>query len=162
MQYDTTIMKEFFTPVSAMHPAIDSLPTPMTVCYMDVANPVQYAQYKHELAEFVCLPNNWDGYGVTPLELAAYMNANLFLEQLSRNVLAHLSTDALQPTPYGTVVMDFKRGEDLVSVEIGNNSIGFFTHFREKRNFCSEGDLYPFSSIPEKLQKALTIIDNAL
>ncbi|MBR2507659.1 MAG: hypothetical protein IKB70_12395 [Bacilli bacterium] len=154
-------MRDFSNPVSLTGLNIESF-TYGPNFYIEIAAPVQYLHYRQELSEFVCLPQNWDGYGAIPLELAAYENANHFLDQIDRGILKYLSQESLQPTPYGTVIMDFQKGHDLVSVEIGNDKIGFFTKFKNHKNFFSNGESYPYSSIPAKLQQALKIIDNAL
>ena len=154
-------MHDYFNPVR-----LASLQLEPMACrpdfYLGIATPVQYSHFRQELSEFVCLPDNWDGYGGIPLELAAYENANHFLDQVDRNILKYLSQESLQPTPYGTVVMDFQKGRNLVSVEIGNDKIGFFTRFENSKNLYSGGESYPYLLIPTKLQKALKIIDDAL
>ncbi len=66
---------------------------------------------------------------------------------------------SLNITPYGTIVLDFEKESNLISVEIGETEIGFFTEFDDKENFVSNG--VPFNGIiPDDLNSAFKKLFN--
>ncbi len=59
---------------------------------------------------------------------------------------------------YGSVVIGLNNNNGMISIEIGQHSIGFFTDFVRHKNIYSEGEETDFRSIPEDLQQALTVL----
>ena len=63
--------------------------------------------------------------------------------------------DEISYTAYGNIVMDLEAPRGLVSIEIGQHQIGFFTEFRNGDNFASDGIETNFKEIPEYLKTIL-------
>lgn len=103
------------------------------------------------------LPNNWDGFGAVAVNKSVQNNAREFLTKLDYLFLDCLEEEDMYSTPYGTVVLDFQNEKGMVSVEVGESKIGFFTDFTDKAlNSKSAGDIFIHqSNISNKLQKAL-------
>jgi hypothetical protein len=53
-------------------------------------------------------------------------------------------------------VLDFNSSKGLVSVEVGENQIGFFTEFINQKDFASDGIDTDFRTLSEELKKALS------
>lgn len=58
-------------------------------------------------------------------------------------------------TAYGNVVMDLEAPRGLVSIEIGQHQIGFFTEYEDGEDFASDGIETDFRSVPEYLKTVL-------
>jgi hypothetical protein len=115
------------------------------------------------------LEENWDGYNGAAFDFSVIHNSLAFLKNLPENVISDIKTDDLTPTPYGTLVFDFNNNDDLVSVEIGENQIGFYTDFRTSDNFNLDRksfnqDALPFELIDafKKLYKANLVSRNSI
>lgn len=91
------------------------------------------------------LPNNWDGMGAVVPERRVVMNAFRFLKLLTTKQLLALEPENINPTPYGTIEIDWREGRNLLSVEIGTTQIGFFTQFSDNSTFASNG--FPFNGL---------------
>ena len=63
--------------------------------------------------------------------------------------------DEISYTAYGNIVMDLEAPRGLVSIEIGQHKIGFFTEFEDGDNFASDGIESNFKEIPEYLKTIL-------
>jgi hypothetical protein len=61
-------------------------------------------------------------------------------------------------TPYGTIVVDFIKNDNLVSVEIGDNDIGFFTDFKNNEDFELDKEYFTGYTLPKLLIKALNTL----
>jgi hypothetical protein len=85
------------------------------------------------------LNDNWDGNGSVAPDAIVFDNAKKFLSELPLSILNELTSSKIVPTPYGTLVFDWEKGFNLVSIEIGNNEIGFFTDFIDGQNAASDG-----------------------
>jgi hypothetical protein len=107
-----------------------------------------------KISSFSYLSNNWDGHGAISLSSNVLNNAIRFISSLPETVLSEVSANSIVPTPYGSIVFDFERGEDLVSVEIGERKIGFFSEFQMSENNSLEGVSFNQENLPIELQKA--------
>jgi hypothetical protein len=68
----------------------------------------------------------WDGEGSVPINVITRASAIDFLKEIRDKVLL-IDEDYIYPTGDGTIVIDFQNDlDDLVSVEISGDSIGFF------------------------------------
>lgn len=123
--------------------------------------PVVYDALSQRLSELVCLSPDWDGYGAAVPDIATYTTAIAFLKRIDQKTLSYLTEDDIVPTPYGTIVLDFSNGENLVSIEIGENRIGFFTEFSDGANSESDGEDWR-DVVSEKLSGALKRLDSCL
>lgn len=84
------------------------------------------------------LKNNWDGYGAVPPSHSVVDNTKNFITSLPKVIINLLIEDNITPTPYGTIVLDIKKLESLISVEIGDEMIGYFTEFADNDNPSNE------------------------
>lgn len=123
--------------------------------------PIVYDALSQRLSELISLSPDWDGYGAVVPDIATYTTAIDFLKKIDQKTLSYLDEDDIVPTPYGTIVLDFANGQNLVSIEIGENKIGFFTEFSDGKNSESEGDVW-MNIVSEKLSAALNRLDSCL
>jgi hypothetical protein len=69
----------------------------------------------------------WDGPDSVSVDVLTRLNAINFLKEIRDRILL-IDKDYIYPTGDGTIVIDFQNDlDDLVSVEFGEISIGFFT-----------------------------------
>ena len=94
---------------------------------------------------------NWDGYGAVPPDNSVIVNARAFLDMMPVSLANELTENSIVPTPYGTLVFDWEKNANLISVEIGENEIGFFTDFEDKINFESKGISFNKKILPLEL-----------
>lgn len=120
--------------------------------------PIIYNSLTQRLSEIVSLDNNWDGYNAIVPDIASYTTAIDFINKLNNKFLSYLQDSDIVPTPYGSIVLDFTKGNNIVSVEIAENKIGFFTDFSNGENSESEGDILG-EKIPNSLLQALKLLD---
>lgn len=123
--------------------------------------PIEYNPYIQRLEYIRSLPDNWDGFKAAKIDIDAYMNSLSFIDCIDTNILSLLSEEDITPTPYGTITMDFRKGENVVSVEIGNKDIGFFTDFQYLEDLELESKKFNKNHLPEELEKALKILKDA-
>lgn len=110
----------------------------------------EYDSARKTLDAFDELCPGWDGdNAIAPISLVIN-NAKKFIFCLS-NYGYQVPTD-IEPTPYGSIVMDFDVDRGLVSVEIGMTKIGWFTDFEDGHNYASEGLECDFNTIPQSLE----------
>lgn len=83
-------------------------------------------------------------------------NAVLFLSAMERAGLNCPEMGSVLPSVFGTIIIDYQVERGLVSLEIGNTKIGFFTYYEDGINEESDGILTDFSSIPSPLLKHLS------
>ena len=102
------------------------------------------------------LGDNWDGYGSEKPNREAIMNARHLIKTLDRETLKSLDTDAIYPSSYGSLILDFDTERGLVSVEIGDKTMGFFTDFVDGNNYAAEGISTDFVSVPTSLESCLS------
>lgn len=123
--------------------------------------PVEYNAYKQKIEELRCLPDNWDGYNASKIDIETYINSLSFIDCIDTNILDLLSETDITPTPYGTITMNFRKGENVVSVEIGEKSIGFFTDFENLEDLEIESENFVAKHLPKDLEKALKLLEDA-
>lgn len=63
--------------------------------------------------------------------------------------------DEISYTAYGNVVFDLEAPRGLVSIEIGQHQIGFFTEFKDGDDYASDGIETDFKSVPNYLEEVL-------
>lgn len=81
----------------------------------------------------------WDGPDSVSIDVLTRVNAINFLKQIRDRILL-VSEDYIYPTGDGTIVIDFQNdSDDLVSVEFGETSIGFFTQTEGHISQVGEG-----------------------
>lgn len=101
------------------------------------------------------LPNNWDGYGAIPPNDLTNKQLNIFFKLLPERLLQYTNTDAVYPTPYGTIVLDFKKGDNELTIELGEQEYGFFTDFKHNKNVKIKRTMYKQNQISNELAEAI-------
>jgi|GEM_PF-5942114 len=116
-------------------------------------NPIN-VEISKRINEIASLNYNWDGYNAVTPEPIVFLNVYNFLKSLPTYVIGNLNKDEITPTPYGTIVLDWNKNDELVSVEIGETECGFFSEFNDNTNM--ELDAIPFTKdqIPFQLATA--------
>jgi hypothetical protein len=108
----------------------------------------------NKLNTFPSLGENWDGYNGTAPDFSVIKNSLSFLTAIPESVMNELKEDNVTATPYGTVVIDFNHNEEAISVEIGENKIGFFTEFKDGTDEILDGKLFNQHYLPRELLQA--------
>jgi hypothetical protein len=115
-----------------------------------------FLEIKSKIYSLKQLPNNWDGMGAVTPNIKTINNSLSFLHCLPESAFTNLTKDNIVATPYGTIVFDIEKDDDLVSVEIGDSKIGFFTDFANRSNLPPlEGTSFNQNHLPLELLKAL-------
>lgn len=121
--------------------------------YMEMLNRLRCF---NRIGEIASLEENWDGYDASAIDSKVIQNSILFLQTILEKGY-HIDSDDIVPTPYGNVVFDFNSSKGLVSVEVAAHKIGFFTDFKEGKNYSSAGVETDFKSLPLRLSKVLEL-----
>lgn len=114
-------------------------------------------QLKGRITAISTLRDNWDGYGAIRPNNETIHQATVFLARLNLATLQYLSADDISPTPYGTIVMDFYRSRNRLSIEVGESKIGFFSDFVNNQYVESNGVNYDKTKLPDELQTAIDL-----
>jgi hypothetical protein len=101
------------------------------------------------------LPEDWDGYGASSATHNVIKNTTRFLYTLQQEGIKMPKADDIYPTPYGTMVIELYNQYGLVSLEISDQQVGYFTDYKGRSNWGSEGLDTDFNSIPEQLKEHL-------
>ena len=119
-------------------------------------------RFVNKINLFGKLAENWDGHGASAPNHKTLVNARKFImESIAKEdvLLETLEPDNITPTPYGTIVFDWEVDKNIVSVEIGDTKIGFFTDFGNNgNNIISEGEVFNGRKLPENLKQAFRIL----
>lgn len=100
------------------------------------------------------LPVNWDGYGaICPLE-DVLQNLEKLFSILPNKFKEFLEEDAILPNPNGTVTLEWRKADDVVSVEIGKDLSNFYAIVADK--------IYTEDHIPNICSILPTPLANAL
>ncbi|MCI1187892.1 hypothetical protein MON38_10710 [Hymenobacter sp. DH14] len=83
-----------------------------------------------QVTRFSALAENWDGYGAVAPSAAAVGNVIDLINRLPYAWTSSLSIDGLTPTPYGTVTLEWTRGDDYLSVEVGDEDWSFIAEVK--------------------------------
>lgn len=127
-----------------------------TMVRLSMTNPT--TAVKNRISEIDNLSDDWDGQGALAPQKTVIKNSFKFLDSLARCGFCNLDPDDIYPMPYGSIVIEINNTMGMVSIEIGNHSIGFFTDYANHKNVSSEGEETNFRSIPESLRKALDVL----
>ena len=113
----------------------------------------EYNPVLAELESISVLCAGWDGGKTAAPGKKVIDNAKRFVKNLSFCDF-RIPSD-IEPTPYGSVVLNFEDERGLVSVEIGKSKIGWFTDFRDGKNYASDCVKCDFNLIPQALELLL-------
>lgn len=134
---------------------VDIIPQDLVSINAPVVDMVRLPFYA-KIDSISLLGGNWDGYGSEKPNCEAIKNARHLIETLDRETLKFLATDAIYPSSYGSLILDFETKRGLVSVEIGDSTMGFFTDFIDGNNYAAEGISTDFVSVPTSLESCLS------
>lgn len=124
----------------------------------EFSKPVYYDRYTDRLNILAGLSYNWDGYGASAIDMSVHSNTKDFLSILDNIFFDYLNEEDIYCTPYGTIVLDFVKDREIVSVEVGERQIGFFTDFSVKENAKSEGEDFFNKKISTRLKESLIVL----
>lgn len=127
-----------------------------TMVRLSMTNPM--TAVKNRISEIDHLSDNWDGYAAKAPSQKVIKNSFKFIDALLKEGIDNIEPDDIYPMTYGSVIIELNNGKGMVSIEIGQHSIGFFTDFVRHENIYSEGEETDFRSIPEDLQQALAVL----
>jgi hypothetical protein len=92
-----------------------------------------------EITSYSKHESGWDGLDSVPIDVLTRLNALEFLKEIRDRILL-INEDYIYPTGDGTIVIDFQNDlDDLVSVEFGEASTGFFTQTEGYISHVGEG-----------------------
>ncbi len=92
-----------------------------------------------EITSYSKHKSGWDGPDSIPIDVLTRLNAIDFVKAIGKKILL-INEDYIYPTGDGTIVIDFQNDlGDLVSVEVGINTIGFFMQSDERISRVGEG-----------------------
>lgn len=98
-----------------------------------------YNYFKDQIAEFVELPNNWDGYHGIPLIKNIADIASKFVAMLDGSYL-DLVTDIF-PNPNGTITFEWEKAdEEKLSLELGETNYSYFVKYSNKEPKLVNGE----------------------
>ncbi len=107
-----------------------------------------------KISELSKLNENWDGYGAIAINQSVIVNSNKFIRKMPNAIKSQLRKENITPTPYGTIVLDWRTKNLLVSVEIGSSKIGFFSEAENGENKSIDGIIFNENSLPKELLEA--------
>ena len=96
----------------------------------------------NKVAMLIQLPNNWDGYGAIPPNELINKQLSGFVSQLPERLLQYTTAAEMYATPHGTVVLEFQKGENELTIEFGEREYGFFTDFKQSKNVKIKRTMY--------------------
>ena len=110
----------------------------------------------NKVAMLIQLPNNWDGYGAIPPNELINKQVKDFLPQFPERLLQCTTTDDMYATPHGTVVLEFQKEENELTIEFGEREYGFFTDLKHGKNLKIKRTMYKQNSpIANELAEAI-------
>ena len=115
-----------------------------------------YQKLQAYVDKFYTLPTNWDGAGSLAPSERVCENASLFISAMQQSGIKCPLDDEVMPSAFATIVFDIMMPRGLVSIEVGEKSIGFFTDYVDGVNQESSGTQTDFKSIPPSLLSHLT------
>ncbi len=121
----------------------------------DVVQKTTLNALSNKIIALTRLPNNWDGYGAIPPNELVNSQLNIFLKLLPEKLLAYTTDEEMYPTPYGTIVLDFRKGENELTMEFGEQAYGFFTDFKNHKNVKIKRAMYKQNEISNELAEAI-------
>jgi hypothetical protein len=134
----TQELRFYSMPINLLEPKM-SEPTAQTKNVSEfTAEKALREQLFKRIDKIVKLDDNWDGYGAIKPNVMTMNNCKTFLNGISIKVLQYLDEQDIYPMTYGTIIMEFNKGNNLLSVEFGESKVGFFTEFMNSENIVVE------------------------
>ena len=106
------------------------------------------------------LEENWDSLGARKPNKDAVRNAINLVNVLPEDILQCLDPEDVYPSTYGSLVLDFETEKGIVSVETGDESMGFYTDYNIRHpDYAFEGFSTDFTTgAPVSLLKYLSVL----
>ncbi len=98
--------------------------------------------------------DQWEHSGYKMPGVSTFSNVKGFLCTLPEKYLFYLSPDDIEPTPYGTFVLEFNYNDKVISLEIGKDKIGYYTKNINLIKPQSEGIDFDSNSLPQEILDA--------
>lgn len=108
-----------------------------------------------KIKSFEFLDENWDGFGAVAPERGVVNNTIAFISALPQTITSRIKMENLVPTPYGTLVIDMAIKDELISIEVGENKIGFFSEFEDGADIKLKEKLFNQDNLPIELLDAI-------
>ncbi|HEY1018437.1 MAG TPA: hypothetical protein VGE25_05535 [Sediminibacterium sp.] len=115
-----------------------------------------FSNVESKINSFKHLSNNWDGFGADVPDDKVINNSIKFASNLPDAIRSEINPESVVATPYGTIVFDIEHNEDLISIEIGEKNIGFFSDFSDSDNISLDGVLFNPNNLPIELVSAFS------
>lgn len=109
---------------------------------------------ENKLKSFANLIYNWDGYNAIPTNGKVVVNTMQFFKSIPKILQEKILIDHITPTPYGTITLEWTNNESFVSIEIGENKIGFFSELPNGTAPQLESKNFNPNLIPDELVAA--------
>lgn len=116
----------------------------------------EYDQARDAISEIALLKNNWDGHQASTPSRVVIANSKKFISALEKGNMTCCDYDNVEATPYGTIVFNIDTTMGLVSVEVGETMMGFFTDLSDGHNYASEGIETDFCEVPQQISVLLS------
>lgn len=100
------------------------------------------------------LKKNWDGYGADAPDEKVINNSICFINSLPESIQSEIQPERVVPTPYGTLVFDIEKNQNLISIEVGEKNIGFFSEFSDNKNISIDKVSFNPNNLPVELNTA--------
>lgn len=114
----------------------------------------------HVLAQIKNLGANWDNYDAIIPSYSAIKNVESFLKKLPGTYLNILDEEYIYPNPNGTISIEWRRNDDVISIEFGEQTANFFSIIKSKISF-EESISNIDDVIPQKILDSLSIFSNS-
>ena len=85
----------------------------------------KYVDIIRQIEKFSLLQHNWDGFDAQPLSNAVAEKSKIIIENIDFNFYENNNID-VKVTPYSTVVIDWYKGDNEFSLEIGKDFLGYY------------------------------------
>lgn len=113
------------------------------------------ASIQKKILGFASLPDDWDGYEGAAPNIQVIIRALSFLDLLPKSLNSLLEDDDVVCTPHGTIVFDITNNDCVLSVEVGERSIGYFMEQNGEYPITVESETFNGINMPLTLRQAL-------
>ena len=103
----------------------------------------------NQLVGFAQIKDNWDGNGAYAPSMAAILNVVFLTQLLPYRAVSLLEEDDVYLSFHGTIIIDLEKNNKLLSIEMGDDSLGYFLEENEEivETSVETRDIEPFSRL---------------
>jgi|JI10StandDraft_1071094.scaffolds.fasta_scaffold78440_3 hypothetical protein len=87
---------------------------------------------------FVKLQNNWDGYDAEIIAQDVIQNTIKIFNRIPYQSMEILDSENINPTPNGTILIEWNFAENMLSLEIGTNSANYYKKTKDGISFKND------------------------